>query len=38
VHQITREVALALQTEMLSWVREAIREELGQAAAGKQVP
>jgi hypothetical protein len=28
VNQITREVALALETEMLSWVREAIREEM----------
>jgi hypothetical protein len=28
VNQITREVAMALETEMLMWVREAIREEL----------
>lgn len=32
VSQITREVALALETEMLSWVREAIREEMGKGA------
>ncbi|MPW17489.1 DUF2486 family protein [Paraburkholderia sp. CNPSo 3157] len=32
VNQITREVALALETEMLRWVREAIREELGNSA------
>ncbi|BFG74255.1 DUF2486 family protein [Paraburkholderia terrae] len=35
VNQITREVALALETEMLSWVREAIREELGNSTTGK---
>ncbi|MEM5439130.1 DUF2486 family protein [Paraburkholderia diazotrophica] len=35
VNQITREVALALETEMLRWVREAIREELGKSADGK---
>ncbi|SIT40278.1 conserved hypothetical protein [Paraburkholderia piptadeniae] len=35
VNQITREVALALETEMLRWVREAIREELGNSADGK---
>jgi hypothetical protein len=35
VNQITREVALALETEMLGWVREAIREELGKSADGK---
>ncbi|ACC71398.1 DUF2486 family protein [Paraburkholderia phymatum] len=35
VNQITREVALALETEMLRWVREAIREELGNSATGK---
>jgi hypothetical protein len=28
VHQITREVALALETEMTEWVREAVEEEL----------
>ncbi|CAB3769412.1 DUF2486 family protein [Paraburkholderia humisilvae] len=28
VNQITREVALALETEMAGWIREAIREEL----------
>jgi len=35
VNQITREVALALETEMLSWVREAIREELGNSTTSK---
>jgi hypothetical protein len=35
VNQITREVALALETEMLNWVREAIREELGNSTASK---
>lgn len=35
VNQITREVALALETEMLRWVREAIREELGNSADSK---
>jgi hypothetical protein len=35
VNQITREVALALETEMLSWVREAIREELGNSTTHK---
>jgi hypothetical protein len=35
VNQITREVALALETEMVSWVREAIREELVKHAADK---
>ncbi|CAD6561075.1 DUF2486 family protein [Paraburkholderia sabiae] len=35
VNQITREVALALETEMLSWVREAIREELGNSTTKK---
>jgi hypothetical protein len=35
VNQITREVALALETEMLRWVREAIREELGNATTSK---
>ena len=34
VNQITREVALALETEMLSWVREAIREELVKGNGG----
>jgi hypothetical protein len=29
VNQITREVALALETEMTGWVREAVDEELG---------
>jgi hypothetical protein len=28
VNQITREVALALETEMTGWVREAVEEEL----------
>jgi hypothetical protein len=28
VSQITREVALALETEMIGWVREAVAEEL----------
>ncbi|WP_087630807.1 DUF2486 family protein [Caballeronia telluris] len=28
VHQITREVALALEAEMTDWVREAVDEEL----------
>jgi hypothetical protein len=28
VHQVTREVALALETEMTEWVREAVEEEL----------
>jgi len=35
VNQITREVALALETEMLIWVREAIREELGNSTTSK---
>ncbi|MEX3975678.1 DUF2486 family protein [Paraburkholderia caribensis] len=35
VNQITREVALALETEMLNWVREAIREELGNSTTSK---
>jgi hypothetical protein len=35
VNQITREVALALEAEMVSWVREAIREELVKHAADK---
>jgi hypothetical protein len=35
VNQITREVALALETEMLSWVREAIREELGNSTTSR---
>jgi len=35
VNQITREVALALETEMVSWVREAIHEELVKHAADK---
>ena len=29
VNQITREVALALETEMTGWVREAVEEEIG---------
>jgi hypothetical protein len=28
VNQITREVALALETELTGWVREAVREEM----------
>jgi hypothetical protein len=31
VSQITREVALALETEMIGWVREAVAEELGRS-------
>ncbi len=32
VNQITREVALALETEMTGWVREAMREEMARRA------
>lgn len=32
VSQITREVALALETEMTGWVREAVEEELARRA------
>lgn len=28
VHQVTREVALALESEVTEWVREAVEEEL----------
>jgi uncharacterized protein DUF2486 len=34
VNQITREVALVLETEMAGWIREAIREELKLRGAG----
>jgi hypothetical protein len=34
VNQITREVALVLETEMAGWIREAIREELKQRGEG----
>jgi hypothetical protein len=34
VNQITREVALALETEMTGWVREAVEEELTRRSAG----
>ncbi|CAB3755168.1 DUF2486 family protein [Paraburkholderia solisilvae] len=34
VNQITREVALALETEVAGWIREAIREELKQRGDG----
>jgi hypothetical protein len=33
VNQITREVALALETEMTGWVREAVNEELARRSA-----
>lgn len=34
IDQITREVALTLEEEMTSWVREAVLEEIGRHAAG----
>lgn len=33
VSQITREVALALETEMTGWVREAVEEEIARRSA-----
>lgn len=33
VNQITREVALALETEMTGWVREAVNEELARRSS-----
>lgn len=32
VNQITREVALALETELTGWVRDAVREEMARRA------
>jgi hypothetical protein len=34
VSQITREVALALETEVAEWVREAVKEEIARRSAG----
>jgi hypothetical protein len=34
VNQITREVALTLETEMTGWVREAINEEIARRSTG----
>lgn len=34
IDQITREVALALEDEMTSWVREAVAEEIARRASG----
>ena len=34
VNQITREVALALETEMTGWVREAVEEEITRRSTG----
>jgi hypothetical protein len=34
VSQITREVALALETEVAEWVREAVKEEITRRSAG----
>jgi Protein of unknown function (DUF2486) len=35
VHQITREVALALETELSEWVHEAVREELARQTGAR---
>ncbi len=32
IHQITREVAMALETEMAGWVRDAVNDELNARA------
>jgi hypothetical protein len=34
IDQITREVALTLENEMTSWVREAVVEEIARRASG----